>query len=398
MNILYVTSFAIPHLGGLSRVLLSEADRLAGSHNIRIVCAKPRASRSELASWGEDGIEISYVASPPVPLFVGRLLRSILIGRWIRRDVKTSRVDVISAHDVYGALACVIAGVQRLSLLTLHSTYSTDRFVMMNRIGLVPILRRAILMWEFIADYAVEVFCYNLVRGIICVSEIEEQDARRKTDGQAKTYLIRNAIDTTRISHTARKREEARSRLDIPRDAVVFLFAGRMVPKNGPFVIAKAIPFVVARSTNSVFVFVGDGPERPICENYLAKLRVLSNVRFVGEKETLEILPIADVFISHVSSLVKGVGLVVLEALASGIPTIVGEDELTSRLFRCGLELICVKKDDPAELGERMISLINDPERRCGLSVAGRRKALADFSLADRINRIERLFLSVAEA
>jgi glycosyltransferase involved in cell wall biosynthesis len=269
---------------------------------------------------------------------------------------------------------------------------------MMNRIGQLPILERAILLWEFITDYAVEVFCYNLVRGIICVSEIEEQDARRKTHGPVKILLIRNAIETTKISPSAWKREEARSRLGIPSDAIVFLFAGRMVPKNGPFVIAQAIPVVVSRCANSVFVFVGDGPERPICENYLAELKALNNARFVGEKETLEILPIADVFISHVSSLVKGIGLAVLEALASGIPTIVGEDELTSKLFRCGLELICVKKDDPVELGECVISLINNPGRRRDLSVAGRRRALADFSLADRINRIERLFASVAQA
>ena len=314
----------------------------------------------------------------------------------IRRLVKTDDVDLISSHDLYGAVAAILAGQRRICLLTLHSIYSTDRFVMEERVSAVSSQKKAILKVLFVIDSLIEVLCYNLVRGILCVSKNELHDTMRKTLCKTKVFLIRNAVDTNRISPSPEKRKELRGRYHF-QDEVVFLYAGRMVPKNGPFTIVQTIPYVAKRFGASRFIFVGEGPERPCCQDYTKHAKVANIVSFLGAQDAVEILPIADVFVSRVSSLVKDIGLDVLEALATGLPVIIGEDDTTSQILKCGDEVMCARKDDPRNLAECMIALATDHRRRQALSVAGRKKVVKDFSLIVRTNQVERLYQAVAE-
>lgn len=396
MNILYVTWSPMPHVGGKSKVILSEAGAFATRHRVHLICARPGDDLGKEDSYKETQVELSCVDSERSPLLFRRLLAPIRMALAIRRLDKTYNVDVVSSHDVFGAMASILAGLRRTCLLTLHSTYSLDPFVMEERVTEQSLLRKVVLRIHFIIDSLIEVLCYNLVRGIICVSEYEQQDAMRKTICKAKILLIRNAIDTKQIPPQAEKRKELRAILNLPNDLVTFLFIGRMVPKNGPYTIIRAVPDAISSCKDSRFVFVGEGPEKKRCEEYARHAGVLDMVRFLGARNAMEIFPVADVFVSHVSSLVEGIGLTILEAMANGLAVIVGEDQITSKILECGEDVLCVKKDDPRALAEAMASLAKDSQRRRILSVAGRHRVIKDFSLKTRISKLEAVYSAVA--
>lgn len=392
MNIIYVTLSPIPDLGGKSKVIESETGGLSGSHSVRIICVKPKSAASPLSA---KGVQVFYIDSTPIRSAAGKVLRLIRMISFIRKTRKEIPIDVVSAHDLYGALASILSGLRRSSLVTLHSVYSTDRFVMEKRLAEIPTYRSIILKAQFLVDSALEAICYNLVRGIICVSESEQKDAMRKTISKSKIFLVRNAVDTDALIPSPEIRRKVRSELAIEDDEVTFLYAGRMVPKNGPMIIAQAIPKVASRLLNFKFVFVGEGPEKAKCEDFVKHMQLRDKVSFLKAQEIGEILPMADVFVSHVSSLVSGVGLTVLEAMARGLPVIVGRDEVTSAMIECGEEVLCVRKDDPSELAECMVTLANQPFKRETLSARARSKAVSNFSLAARILKIEELFQSI---
>ncbi|MGF7231874.1 N-acetyl-alpha-D-glucosaminyl L-malate synthase BshA [Arachidicoccus sp.] len=68
-------------------------------------------------------------------------------------------------------------------------------------------------------------------------------------------------------------------------------------------------------------LMVGDGPERPVCEEYINKLGLEHDVRFMGKQEQIEeILAISDLFV--IPSEYESFGLAALEAMAAHVPVL----------------------------------------------------------------------------
>jgi N-acetyl-alpha-D-glucosaminyl L-malate synthase BshA len=68
-------------------------------------------------------------------------------------------------------------------------------------------------------------------------------------------------------------------------------------------------------------LLVGDGPERPRCEQLCRELGIASDVRFLGKQEAVEeILSAGDLFL--LPSETESFGLAALEALACGVPVV----------------------------------------------------------------------------
>lgn len=105
----------------------------------------------------------------------------------------------------------------------------------------------------------------------------------------------------------------------------VILFVGRLIRKKGVDVLLEALRMIVLRAPCTL-VIAGDGPERESLERQVAQLGLAGHVRFVGFKQPKE-LPrwycAADVFV--LPSRTEPWGVVVLEALASGLPVVVTE-------------------------------------------------------------------------
>jgi N-acetyl-alpha-D-glucosaminyl L-malate synthase BshA len=68
-------------------------------------------------------------------------------------------------------------------------------------------------------------------------------------------------------------------------------------------------------------LMVGDGPERPVCEEAINKLGLENEVRFMGKQEQMEeILAISDLFV--LPSEYESFGLAALEAMAAHVPVL----------------------------------------------------------------------------
>jgi 1,2-diacylglycerol 3-alpha-glucosyltransferase len=133
--------------------------------------------------------------------------------------------------------------------------------------------------------------------------------------------VIPNGIDVARFQHPAAplsKRD-----LGLSDDTVVAITVGRLGPeKNLPFLL-HAYVRIVDRVPNLYLVIVGRGPEKVILEALIQSLGLASHVRLVGEVAYDEIpnwLALADFFV--LSSVSESHPLVVLEALAAGLPVL----------------------------------------------------------------------------
>ncbi len=117
-----------------------------------------------------------------------------------------------------------------------------------------------------------------------------------------------------------RKKDEAlQTELGIPQDAAVILGVGRLsAEKNFEFLFEA---FKQLNEKNTYLVIVGDGPDREILNKKSVELGIKDFVRLPGYRsDTVRFYSLADVFV--LPSTYEGFGQVLIEAMASGVPSI----------------------------------------------------------------------------
>jgi len=179
----------------------------------------------------------------------------------------------------------------------------------------------------------------------------------------ASTFPI--GIDTERFRPASvAERRAAREHLGLPTDVKVVLFVGRLVEKKGlPLVIA------VSRLLPRIhFLVLGDGPLRSLLRN---RPQNVSWRQFVSAEHMNEQYHAADCLV--LPSHGEGLPLAVQEAMASGMPVVVPEDEpYAMHLVEAG---VCVGTARTAEaLASRLTEVLEgrDP------SLGERARAFAD--------------------
>jgi glycosyltransferase involved in cell wall biosynthesis len=173
--------------------------------------------------------------------------------------------------------------------------------------------------------------------------------------------------------------------------------AGRLHPKKGFDILIAALALLRGQGLAFDCEIAGEGDERPRLEGLIAQHGLGDRVRLVGWRDASAFLATGDVF--AFPSYQEGFPLVLLEAMAAGLPVassaIPGPVEMVAE----GVEGTLVPPGEPAALAESLARLIAAPEKARALGVAARAKVLADYgpeSLKRRLDAVLNLMLGRA--
>ncbi len=159
-------------------------------------------------------------------------------------------------------------------------------------------------------------------------------------------------------------------------DSVNILFVGRLEKRKGLGDLLRAYEFMNARVPKSRLIVVGDGPLRGKVESYIARHR-LPNVVLAGYVPDT-VLPryycSADIFCAPATG-AESFGIVLLEAMASGVPVVATEVEGYMSVLEPGRDSMTVQPKGWAELGAALVILARDAELRGRMGAYGHEKA-----------------------
>ncbi|MFD8592235.1 glycosyltransferase family 4 protein [Streptomyces sp. NPDC059637] len=198
--------------------------------------------------------------------------------------------------------------------------------------------------------------------------------------------------------HPASGGDAVRARLGLA-DRPVVVCVSRLVPRKGQDTLVRAMPEILARVPDAVLLVVGGGPYRAELEKLAERTGVASSVRFTGPVPWEE-LPAhygaGDVFAMPCRTRrggldVEGLGIVYLEASATGLPVVAGDSGGAPDAVLDGETGYVVPGGSPGAVAERVTALLEDPGLRRAMGERGRRwveDAWRWDALADRLKEL----------
>ncbi|MFD7245532.1 glycosyltransferase family 4 protein [Streptomyces massasporeus] len=173
--------------------------------------------------------------------------------------------------------------------------------------------------------------------------------------------------------------DEVRARLGLT-DRPVVVCVSRLVRRKGQDTLIRALPRILAAEPDTVLLIVGGGPYEKDLRRLAHETGVASAVRFTGAVPWSE-LPAhygaGDVFAMPCRTRrggldVEGLGIVYLEASATGLPVVAGDSGGAPDAILDGETGWVVKGGSPEEAADRITVLLGDAELRRRMGERGR--------------------------
>jgi len=192
-------------------------------------------------------------------------------------------------------------------------------------------------------------------------------------------------------------RDDFRIRYGIALDRPLLLFVGRVAHEKNIGFLLRVAARVRQDIPDVLLLIAGDGPAREALAQETEQLGLHDNVMFIGyldrHAELNSCYRSADIFVF--SSRTETQGLVLLEAMAQGVPVVSIAEMGTRDVLREGAG-VWIAREELEDFSGKVISMLGDAEARARVGAAGREYAHG-WSAAGQAQRMLDFYRTVIE-
>jgi phosphatidylinositol alpha-mannosyltransferase len=361
LNIGLVSPYDYSAQGGVTEHIKHLSQELRGLGHTTKIIAPFSAENEEIP---EDLYALGAVTSIPAKGTVARISLSPDLGRTIKAILRTERFDVVHLHEPL--MPAVPISVLRYSNSTNVGTFHAFGESFAGYAMGKPILRRF----------------FDRLDGRIAVSPAAMEYVSQYFGSDYE--IIPNGVDVSRFS------------ADLPpilgmRDGrPTILFVGRFEEsRKGLKWLLQALPIIEPYFPDLRLIVAGSGDPDEMAEwlplrDYSRQGRVIYRsagsalevefTGFVSAEDLPRYYQSCDIYCAP-STGGESFGVVLLEAMASGVPILAGRITGYSTVLTHGREGFLAEPKDPASIAAGIIRLLSDPTLRQHMGAAGRRTA-----------------------
>ena len=233
-----------------------------------------------------------------------------------------------------------------------------------------------------------------LTTKIVCVADAMREQSLAAGIGRPDQYVtIYSGMDTRPFLDPPVPREVVRKQLGLGEKHVAVGTIARLFHLKGHDDLLDLAPALCGKFPNLRFLWVGDGLLRPQFENRIARLGLRDRFILTGlvpPSRIPELTNAMDILV-HPSRR-EGLARALPQASLAGKPVIAYDIDGNREAVVQGRTGFILPPFDKSQLGQRLESLLVDPEGRKAIGEAGREFALARFDAAVMIEALERLY------
>jgi glycosyltransferase involved in cell wall biosynthesis len=213
-----------------------------------------------------------------------------------------------------------------------------------------------------------------------------------------RVKVIPMGVDVTAFTPVANKTKRVGEGRD-PR----IICVGRLIPLKGQHYLMEAFGLIRQRFPGAALTLVGDGPDKEALQRRGGELGLTDAIRFAGEvphEQIPGLLDDHDIFvlpsITLPSGETEGLGTVLLEAMAAGLPVVGTSVGGIPDIIRDGENGLLVRQRDPEAIARAVIRIATD-NGLCGrLAQSALRDVRRRFSWESIGRQFEKLFIEVS--
>ncbi len=289
---------------------------------------------------------------------------ALMLGRWMDRQ------QITHMHVHFATAAASVASLARISLpITLSMTvHGPDEFANVRA-----------------EHFAEKVAACDF---IVCISHFARSQTMQHSDPADwhKMSVVRLGVDAASFTPGSR-------RLSSP-ESLTLLCVGRLTPAKGQHLLLETLAQIKTMGRRKIrLVLVGDGPDAASLKALSQRLGITELVRFTGalnQSEVRAFYKTADAFV--LPSFAEGVPVVLMEAMASGLPCLSTRIAGIPELIEDGKDGLLVPPSDIDALVKQILALADDRELRQRLGQAGRIKVAEVYDLERNVGRLAKVF------
>ena len=166
-------------------------------------------------------------------------------------------------------------------------------------------------------------------------------------------YELSNAIDFEQFYFAVEKKITPKIRL---------IAVGSLVEKKNQQLLLHIASLLKVKEIDFEMQILGDGPRRPFLEKEIIKLGLINQVHLLGNVHDVPSYLRQATFFIH-TALYEPFGLVLLEAMATGLPVISLDGKGNRDIILNGKNGYLLQENEPAMFVSKIIDLMNDGEK-----------------------------------
>jgi len=287
--------------------------------------------------------------------------------RWflsaLREELRNGKYDVVHCHhDLMSAAYLVSAAGISLSKRIVH-VHNADQSLP------TPSLLKRRMLREPMRQ-----MCLHLSDRVVGISNHALDTFLGGRPRRPERDCVRYyGVDPTPFEKAPADRARFRRECNLPENALILLFAGRVVPEKNPVFVIDVLSRLRALEPNVFAVFAGDGS---LVEDVVARAKALNMenaLRILGwRSDVAEVMSCCDWFIlPHPEEPREGFGLAVVEAQLAGLHLLLSQGVADDPLLPTASCRRLSLSDDPDLWARAAIELLRGPSpSRCSAIAA----------------------------
>jgi len=378
MSLCFIINYDYKHIGGAMTRFKSEVEHFASKGYPVTVIYSSHGTEKSFRKGNVNYHNIRHIRHELFMLAMKQFLKCL------KQYFSSQRITFIAHNPISSIPPSLLRfiGLHPRTVLVMHGPSAVETYLKGNR---------AKAAFQSIVDRV----AFTLVGKIVAVSEYERNYAVKLRANPRKIIVIRNGVELPKLTDRLSFRRE----MSIPLDWIAIGYIGSAVAYRGIEFLLEA--FSIATTTAKTPLALVLVLKEKLGDEQLRNMKEIAgphheSVYFAEpRKDVSPILSTLDIYASHFSKKVDGIGFAIMEAMASAIPVITGKDSITKKLLKDGADVILVEKENSKEIAKAIKRLAEDPLLRRKIGANAKKTARKKFSRTSMLAMCEREYLNV---
>ena len=286
----------------------------------------------------------------------------------LRRAIARNHARIVHAHTAHAAALAAIATAGR-----------STKVVVARRVDF-PLRRNLGTRLK-----------YGRAHAVIAVSSAVARIVAEGGAPRARIHVVPDGVDLSR--RVAPASSDVLQSLGVAPENPLVVQVAALVPHKDPLTFVRAMAVVRQRVPQVRALLVGEGPLRPTAEAEIRRLGLEQTVRLTGFRPDADAL-LAAARVATLSSAEEGLGSVLLDAMAFGVPIAATRAGGIPEIIEHGTTGLLSPPGDDAVLGEHIARLLADRAVAASM-IARARERVVEFSVDRMVERTVEVYASV---